>query len=194
MADTSASAPAPAPTVAVAEGEPKPETETELKAEDKEDEKEVDPNAIPDDACVTLYLQNLNEKVRIPGASLSLFCLGSECEAARCRVLCSLRPCARASARSLAALGSSRIPVVMKQTLLNLFKPYRPVVDVTAHKNVRMRGQAFMSFPNIEMANKARKEVAEFPLYGKPVVSFPRLCAQLAVRRGRTRPGKENQN
>lgn len=34
-----------------------------------EEEKKVDPNAIPEDACVTLYIQNLNEKVRIPGMS-----------------------------------------------------------------------------------------------------------------------------
>lgn len=58
----------------------------------------------------------------------------------------------------------------MKQTLLNLFKPYKPVPDVTAHKNVRMRGQAFVTFPDVEMANKARKEVGQFPLYGKPMV------------------------
>jgi hypothetical protein len=40
----------------------------EIKAEEK-----PDPNAIPEDACVTLYLQNLNEKVRIPGTSMSNF-------------------------------------------------------------------------------------------------------------------------
>lgn len=37
----------------------------------KEAEVEVeDPDKIPDDACETLYLQNLNEKVRLPGKSL----------------------------------------------------------------------------------------------------------------------------
>jgi U2 small nuclear ribonucleoprotein B'' len=37
----------------------------EVKEEVKEEK--VDPNALPEDACVTLYLQNLNEKVKIPG-------------------------------------------------------------------------------------------------------------------------------
>jgi U2 small nuclear ribonucleoprotein B'' len=37
----------------------------EIKEEVKEEK--IDPNALPEDACVTLYLQNLNEKVRIPG-------------------------------------------------------------------------------------------------------------------------------
>lgn len=33
-----------------------------------------------------------------------------------------------------------------------------------------MRGQAFVSFTDIESANRARKEVNEFPLYGKAMV------------------------
>jgi RNA recognition motif-containing protein len=59
----------------------------------------------------------------------------------------------------------------MKHTLQNLFKTYRPVLPIVAHRNVRMRGQAFVSFPDREMANRARKEVNEFPLYGKAMVS-----------------------
>lgn len=31
------------------------------------EEKPKDPNALPEDACETLYIQNLNEKVQIPG-------------------------------------------------------------------------------------------------------------------------------
>jgi len=38
----------------------------EVSKEEVKEEK-VDPNALPEDACVTLYLQNLNEKVKIPG-------------------------------------------------------------------------------------------------------------------------------
>jgi U2 small nuclear ribonucleoprotein B'' len=57
----------------------KPETGAEAE-ESKEEVKEekVDPNALPEDACVTLYLQNLNEKVKIPGQSPSytVFSLG----------------------------------------------------------------------------------------------------------------------
>jgi hypothetical protein len=35
-----------------------------------------------------------------------------------------------------------------------------------------MRGQAFVTFPDVKTANKARREVGEFPLYGKPIVSY----------------------
>lgn len=33
-----------------------------------------------------------------------------------------------------------------------------------------MRGQAFVSFPDADAAQKAQKEVNRFPLYGKPMV------------------------
>jgi RNA recognition motif-containing protein len=72
----------------------------------------------------------------------------------------------------------------MKQTLLNLFKPYRPTKEITAHDNVRMRGQAFVTFPDVETANKARREVGDFPLYGKPIVSWPK--------QGEAKPSKRN--
>lgn len=81
----------------------------------------LDPNATE-----TLYIQNLNERVK---------------------------------------------PQVMKTTLTGLFKGYGPVLSVTAHSNLRMRGQAFVAFPDKEMAAKALKEVKGFPLYSKPMVS-----------------------
>lgn len=58
----------------------------------------------------------------------------------------------------------------MKATLKGLFKSYGEVLDVVAHNNLRMRGQAFVSFANIEHAKKALKDVQRFPLYSKPMV------------------------
>ena len=49
----------------------KPEAGAEVSKEEIKEEK-VDPNALPEDACVTLYLQNLNEKVKIPGEPQSI--------------------------------------------------------------------------------------------------------------------------
>lgn len=62
------------------------------------------------------------------------------------------------------------IVTVMKQTLRNLFKNYGTVLDVVAHRNIRMRGQAFVSFADTETAFKALREVKGFPLYAKPLV------------------------
>lgn len=61
---------------------------------------------------------------------------------------------------------------VMKATLRGLFKSYGEVLDVVAHKNLRMRGQAFVSFASTESAKKALKDVQRFPLYSKPMVWF----------------------
>ena len=94
------------------------------------------PAAVPDAAAPaqeevateTLYIQNLNEKIKIP---------------------------------------------VLKSSLRGLFKSYGEVLDVVAHSNLRMRGQAFVSFESPEMAKKALKEVRGFPLYSKPMVRAP---------------------
>jgi U2 small nuclear ribonucleoprotein B'' len=106
-----------------------------------------EPAPIPDVACETLYIQNLNEKVQVEGTFSQSMSVG--------RNWCGL--------------------AVMKHTLQNLFKTYRPVLPVVAHRNVRMRGQAFVSFPNADLASKAKKEVNEFPLYGKAMVRPARV-------------------
>lgn len=63
----------------------------------------------------------------------------------------------------------------MKETLASLFKPYHPLGPIVAHRNVRMRGQAFVSFRDKATAALAQKDVNEFPLYGKPIVSRGRV-------------------
>jgi RNA recognition motif-containing protein len=60
---------------------------------------------------------------------------------------------------------------VLKASLRGLFKSYGEVLDVVAHRNLRMRGQAFVSFASADIARKAMKEVKGFPLYSKPMVN-----------------------
>lgn len=60
--------------------------------------------------------------------------------------------------------------LVLKSSLRGLFKSYGEVLDVVAHNNLRMRGQAFVSFASADIAQKALKEVSGFPLYSKPMV------------------------
>jgi len=88
-------------------------------------------------ASETLYIQNLNEKIKID---------------------------------------------IMKATLRALFKNYGTVLDVIAHRNLRMRGQAFVSFESKDIATKAQKEVNRFPLYAKPMqISFARTRSDAVV-------------
>lgn len=75
-------------------------------------------------------------------------------------------------------------PSTLKVTLTNLFKNYAPVLSVTAHSNLRMRGQAFVAFATAEEAEEAKKEVGGFPLYGKPmVVSYARTRSDAVVQK-----------
>ncbi|KAI8340452.1 hypothetical protein BC941DRAFT_467619 [Chlamydoabsidia padenii] len=64
---------------------------------------------------------------------------------------------------------------VLKNTLRNLFQQFGEVLDIVLHKNIRMRGQAFIAYPKEENAETAIKELQHFALYGKPmVVQFAR--------------------
>ncbi|CAL1694891.1 unnamed protein product [Somion occarium] len=97
------------------------------------------PPAEPEHATETLYIQNLNEKIKLP---------------------------------------------VLKQSLRGLFKTYGEVLDVVAHDNLRMRGQAFVSFESADVAKKALKEVRGFPLYSKPMqISFARSRSDAVVKK-----------
>ncbi|PWN51985.1 RNA-binding domain-containing protein [Violaceomyces palustris] len=92
---------------------------------------------LPENANATLYINNLNEKVKLP---------------------------------------------VLKQSLEALFSTYGKVLNVTAHANLRMRGQAFVSFNDVSVADQARKEVGGFPLYGKPMkIDFARNPSDAVV-------------
>ncbi|TFY58879.1 hypothetical protein EVG20_g7990 [Dentipellis fragilis] len=99
------------------------------------------PAPAPEDehASETLYIQNLNEKIKVN---------------------------------------------VLKASLRGLFKSYGEVLDVVAHDNLRMRGQAFVSFESPDIAKKALKEVRGFPLYSKPMqISFARTRSDAVVKR-----------
>jgi RNA recognition motif-containing protein len=92
----------------------------------------------PENISETLYIQNLNEKIKID---------------------------------------------VLKASLRGLFKSYGEVLDVVAHSNLRMRGQAFVSFADPQVAKKAMKEVRGFPLYSKPMqISFARTRSDAVVK------------
>ncbi|KAG0234919.1 hypothetical protein B0O80DRAFT_498201 [Mortierella sp. GBAus27b] len=59
---------------------------------------------------------------------------------------------------------------VLKKSLRTIFGQYGDILDIVAHANVRMRGQAFVIFEDKDIAAKAMGEVQGFPLYGKPMV------------------------
>ncbi|RUS16860.1 RNA-binding domain-containing protein [Endogone sp. FLAS-F59071] len=94
----------------------------------------------------TLYVNNLNEKVKIPGMFDS-----------------------DASFR-IAAWLQLTDSCILKKTLESVFKQYGEILDIIAHANVRLRGQAFVVFKDEESATRALKEVQHFVIYNKPMV------------------------
>jgi RNA recognition motif. (a.k.a. RRM, RBD, or RNP domain) len=103
-----------------------------------------------ENACETLYIQNLNEKIKPDGVFTFYYFLPSLFD------------------------DISTYVSVLKASLRGLFKVYGEVLDVVAHGNLRMRGQAFVSFASTESAAKAMKDIQRFPLYSKPMVC--RFC------------------
>ncbi|GAA99871.1 uncharacterized protein L969DRAFT_21252 [Mixia osmundae IAM 14324] len=72
----------------------------------------------------------------------------------------------------------------MKQTLRNLFRNFGTVLDVVVHRNLRMRGQAFVAFEHKKSAWRAVNEVKDFPLYGKPMqLAYAKTQADALVKR-----------
>ncbi|KAJ3316667.1 hypothetical protein HDU93_004358 [Gonapodya sp. JEL0774] len=78
----------------------------------------------PDAPQKTLYIQNLNEKVKLDA---------------------------------------------LKRDLRAAFSVYGDVIQVYCKKSVKMRGQAFVVFQEQESADKAKVELRDFPLHGKPM-------------------------
>ncbi|KAJ9098092.1 hypothetical protein QFC20_006040 [Naganishia adeliensis] len=145
MADVQSTATTLPPSNSVEDQKPAAVTSENGSMQDDTKEEEY---KMPDNASETLYLQNLNETVRVD---------------------------------------------YLKETLLNLFKSYQVIPPVIAHGNLRMRGQAFVSFPDKETADKARREVAGFPLYGKPMqLSFAKTKSDVIVRKEEGEEGFES--
>ncbi|QSL66386.1 hypothetical protein MERGE_000765 [Pneumocystis wakefieldiae] len=59
---------------------------------------------------------------------------------------------------------------VLKKSLEAVFSSYGTILDIVAHKNIRMKGQAFVVFDSISSAQKAIADVQSFKLFDKPMV------------------------
>ena len=61
---------------------------------------------------------------------------------------------------------SIKLPI-LKQDLETIFSQFGTVSNVIAHKNIKMRGQAFVVFEDQTAAEKALGSVQQFPFHGK---------------------------
>jgi U2 small nuclear ribonucleoprotein B'' len=80
---------------------------------------------------------------------------------------------------------SIKLPI-LKQDLQTIFSQFGTVVNVIAHKNIRMRGQAFIVFADQLAAEKALGGVQEFPFHGKKMeVHYAKSQSDDTVKRER---------
>lgn len=71
----------------------------------------------------------------------------------------------------------------LKSTLQNEFSQFGNIIDIVAHKNLRMRGQAFVVFESIESAQKAQESYKNHELFGKPMIlQFAKTRSEAAVK------------
>ena len=75
---------------------------------------------------------------------------------------------------------------ILKQDLQTIFSQFGTVLNVVAHKNIRMRGQAFIVFADQLSAEKALEGVQEFPFHGKNMqVNYAKTQSDDTVKRER---------
>lgn len=80
---------------------------------------------------------------------------------------------------------SIKLPI-LKQDLNTIFSQFGTVINVVAHKNIRMRGQAFIVFDDLGAAQKALGAVQEFPFHGKKMeVHYAKTQSDDTVKRER---------
>ena len=80
---------------------------------------------------------------------------------------------------------SIKLPI-LKEELQTIFSQFGNVINVIAHKNIRMRGQAFVVFEEQLAAEKALGSVQKFPFHGKQMeVHYARSQSDDTVKRER---------
>jgi hypothetical protein len=81
---------------------------------------------------------------------------------------------------------SIKLPI-LKQDLETIFSQFGRVLNVIAHKNIKMRGQAFIVFDDQVAAQRALGSVQQFPFHGKQMeVHYAKSQSDDTVKRERS--------
>jgi len=59
----------------------------------------------------------------------------------------------------------------LKKSLYAIFSQFGQIIDIVALKTLKMRGQAFVIFKEIQSSTNALRSMQGFPFYDKPMVS-----------------------
>lgn len=113
---------------------------------------EVTPN-------VTIYINNLNEKIKLEGRYSMLL---SRLYVKHFPLMCSL------------CIDVLRIDgewiVELKKSLHAVFSQFGKILEVLAFKTLKHKGQAWVVFEEVSSASNALRQMQGFPFYDKPMV------------------------
>ena len=59
----------------------------------------------------------------------------------------------------------------LKKSLFAIFSQFGSIMEIVAMKSLKMRGQAFVIFKEVNSASSALRSMQGFPFYEKPMVS-----------------------
>ncbi len=59
----------------------------------------------------------------------------------------------------------------LKKSLYAIFSQFGQILDIVALKTLKMRGQAFVIFNDVNSATNALRSMQGFPFYDKPMVN-----------------------
>jgi len=75
----------------------------------------------------------------------------------------------------------------LKKALFHVFSQFGPIVEISAFKDLRRRGQAWVVFETMASAAKALTEMANFSFYGKPLqVTYARVKSDVVSKKDNT--------
>jgi RNA recognition motif-containing protein len=63
--------------------------------------------------------------------------------------------------------------IEMKISLYHLLATYGEVIEIAVRETANLRGQAFATFRDQDMADRAMKELSGFNLFGNKIVTLP---------------------
>lgn len=62
------------------------------------------------------------------------------------------------------------VPAELKKSLFAIFSQFGQILDILVAKNLKMKGQAFVIFKEVNSASNALRSMQGFPFYDKPMV------------------------
>ena len=61
--------------------------------------------------------------------------------------------------------------IEMQHSLFHLFSLYGDILEITVKRHLKMKGQAFVVFSNVEAATRAMQECQEYLFFSKKMVN-----------------------